>query len=174
MKIWQKVKEEILLVVSLTLYFLSWLGFLMLIKYLLLADYQIEAVGFSIAFVGALVLAKVVLILKGVPMGPWVRSKAAWVDVVLRTVLYSFGVFVVLVLEKGFEDRHKYDGFTASVVTLFEHTDIYHFWLNLICLSVALLSYNILTVVQKNLGNGALLRMFLQPLPDNPTKPEKE
>ncbi len=167
MQIWQKIKEELVLVVSLTLYFLSWLGFLMLIKYLLLADYQIEAVGLSIALVGALVLAKVVLILKGVPMGPWVRSKAAWIDVVLRTILYSFGVFVILVFEKAFEDRHQYDSFTASVLSLFEHTDIYHFWLNLICLSVALLSYNMLTVVQKNLGNGALLRMFLRPPPEN-------
>ena len=58
----QKVKHEIVTIVSLTLYFLAWLGFLMLLKFLLLSDFQIEFTGFSIALVGALVLAKVVLI----------------------------------------------------------------------------------------------------------------
>ena len=169
MSIMQKVKEEIAAIISLTLYFLAWLGFLMLLKFLLLANYKIEFTDFSIAVVGALVLAKVVLILEHVPMGTWVRSKAAWVDVTLRTALYTFGVFVILVLEKGFEGRHEYGGFTASVMTLFEHAEIYHVWLNFISLSAALLSYNILSVVRKNLGKGALVQMLLRPLPDDET-----
>lgn len=165
----QKLKHEIVTIVSLTLYFLAWLSFLMLLKFLLLSDFQIEFTGFSIALVGALVLAKVVLILEYVPMGEWVRSKAAWVDVTLRTSLYIFGVFVVLLLEKGFEGRHEHGGFTAALTSMFESADIYHVWLNFICLSVALLSYNILSVVRKNLGKGALLSMFIRPLPDDGT-----
>lgn len=172
MSITQKVKKEIETLVSLMLYFLGWLGFLMLLKFLLLADYKIGFSDFSIAVVGALVLAKVVLVLENVQLGTWVRSKAAWVDVTLRTALYIFGVFVVMLLEKGFEGRHEYGGFTASVIALFEHAEIYHVWLNFISLSAALLSYNILSVVRKNLGKGVLLRMFLTPLPDDETPKE--
>jgi hypothetical protein len=79
--------------------------------------------------------------------------------------MYAFGVFVVLLLEKAFEARHDYDSFGASIIAVFQQEDAKHVWLNTICLSAALLSYNMLSVVRKRLGKGALLRMFLTPLP---------
>jgi hypothetical protein len=166
MSIKQKLKHEIAAVMWLTFYFGCWLGALVLLKYLLLAEHQIAFSGFSVALVGALVLAKVVLVLEYVPLGAWVHTRPAWVDVVLRTALYTFGVFVVLLLEKAFEGRHEYDSFGASLIAVFQHADISHAWLNTICLSAALLSYNMLTVVRKRLGKGALLQMFLTPLPE--------
>ena len=36
----------------------------------------------------------------------------------------------------------------------------------MICLSTALLSYNMLSVIRRRLGKGALLRMFMSPLPE--------
>lgn len=161
----EKVKHEIVSVVVLTLYFLAWLGFLMLLKYLLLANYSIEYFDMSKAFVGALVLAKVVLVLEYVSFGKWVRARPAWVDVALRTLLYTFGVFIVMVAEKAFEQRHDYGGFLQAVRGLFFHVEIYHLWLSLICVSAALLSYNVLSVIHKNLGIGALLKMMMKPLP---------
>lgn len=166
MNILEKMKEEVSQVVTLTLYFLSWLGFLMFVKFLLLADYGIEFVGFSKAVVGALVLAKVVLVLEYVSMGIWIRSKAAWIEIVLRTALYALGVFIILLLEKGFEGRHEYGSFTNSIFALFEKADIYHIWLNVVCLTAALLSYNIFSVIRKNFAKGALLRMLMRPLPN--------
>ena len=150
----------------LTFYFGCWLSALVLLKYLLLAEYQIDFTGLSVALIGALVLAKVVLVLEYVPLGALVRSRPAWVAVVLRTALYAFGVFVVLLLEKAFEARHEYDSFGASLIAVFQHAEVHHVWLNMICLSAALLSYNILTVVRKRLGKGVLLQMFLTPLPE--------
>ena len=166
MSIAQKLQHEIMAVLWLTLYFGCWLGALVLLKYLLLAEYQIAFTGLSVALVGALVLAKVVLVLEYVPLGAWVKARPGWVDVVLRTALYAFGVFIVLLLEKAFEGRHEYDGFGASLIAVFQHADANHVWLNTVCLSAALLSYNMLSVVRKHLGKGALLRMFLTPLPE--------
>ena len=165
MSITQKLKHEIAAVISLTCYFGCWLGALVLLKYLVLSEYQIAFTGFSVALIGALVLAKVVLVLEYVPFGAWVHARSAWVDVVLRTVLYSLGVLVLLLLEKAFEGRHEYDGFGASLNAVFQHVDVHHVWLNTICLSAALLSFNMLSVVRKRLGKGALLQMFLTPLP---------
>ncbi len=166
MSIAQKLMHEITAVVWLTFYFGCWLGALVLLKYLALAEYQIEFHHFSVALVGALVLAKVVLVLEHTSLGAWVRARPAWVDVVLRTALYSFGVFVLLLIEKAFEGRHEFGGFGASLSALFQHVDMKHVWLNTICLSGALLSYNMLSVVRKRLGKGALLRMFSTPLPE--------
>jgi len=164
----QKLKREFVNLAVLMLYFLTWLGFLVLLKYLLLAEYSIKATDFSIAVVGALVLAKVILILEYVPLGNWVRRHAAWMDVLLRTLMYSFGVFIVMLLEKAFEGRHEYGGFTEALVGIFHHKDIYHVILILLCLSAAILSYNIISVLHKHLGRGVLLRMLLSPLPETP------
>lgn len=165
MSLVQKLKHEVVAVLSLTVYFGCWLGVLVLLKYLILAEYNIAFTQFSVALVGALVLAKVVLVLEYIPLGQWVRARPAWVDVVLRTILYAFGVFVVLLLEKTFEARHDYDSFGASLAAVFQHADAKHVWLNTICLSAALLSYNMLSVVRKRMGKGVLLQMFLTPIP---------
>jgi hypothetical protein len=105
-----------------------------------------------------------VLILEHVSLGAWVRVRPAWVDVVLRTAMYSIGVAVVLLLEKGFEGRHEHGGFGPVLHFLFQETDVYHVWANTLCLSGALLVYNALFVVQRHLGKGALIRIFLSPL----------
>lgn len=165
MSVTQKLKHEFVSVVWLTFYFGCWLGVLSLLKYLLLAEYKIAFSGFSMALIGALVLAKVVLVMEYIPLGSWVRARPAWVEVVLRTILYAFGVFVVLLLERAFEAQDDYDSIGASLIAVFQYADAKHVWLNTICLSAALLSYNMLSVVRKQLGKGELLRMFLTPLP---------
>jgi hypothetical protein len=138
----------------------------MSLKWLILADYRIEFHGFSLILVVVLVLAKVVLVLEHVPLGTWVRNRPALVDVIFRTVLYALGVIVVLLLEKAFDGRHEYGGFGPSLMAVFQHVDIYHVWANAICLSGALLGYNMLSVIRRNLGGGGLMRMFLSPLPE--------
>jgi hypothetical protein len=42
---------------------------------------------------------------------------------------------------------------------------VHHGWINTICLSGALLGYNIVAVIRHHLGKGGLLRLFLSPLP---------
>jgi hypothetical protein len=160
-----KLKDELITVAVLTAYFGSWLAALVLLKHLILAEYHIAAYGFSAALVGALVLSKVVLVLEHVSLGHWVRSQPAWVNVILRTALYSLGVLIVLVLEKTIDGSREYGGLATSLKHLFERADMIHVWLNTICLSAALLSYNILSVIRMRLGQGAVLRMFLEPLP---------
>jgi len=160
----QKLKQELIAVIALAAYFGLWLGILILIKYLLLAEYHIGFNKFSVALVGALVLAKVVLVLEHVSLGAWVQSRPAWLDVVLRTALYTFGVFILMSLEKAFEIRHEYDGFGTALMSGYQHADAYHVALNTLCVSASLLSYNLLSVVRRRLGKGELLKMFTTPL----------
>ena len=159
----KKLMNEIKAVGLAAVYFGCWFAALLVIKQLVLAEYDIQFFGLSKALIGALVLSKVVLVLEHVPMGAWVRARPAWIDVILRTALYAFGVFIVLLLEKAFEGRHEYGGFTSSMRTLFQHADIYHVYANVIVISGALLVYNALDVVRSYLGEGGLLRVFLLP-----------
>lgn len=163
-----KLRNELRELSLAMLYFGLWIGVLILLKSLILAEYEIEFRQWSAIFVGALVLAKVVLILEHVPLGAWTRNRPAYVDVLARTILYSLGVFVVLLLEKSFEGRHEAGGFGAALVGLFQDANMSHVWANTIAMSGALLGYNALAVVRQNLGERGLVRMFLSPLPESP------
>jgi hypothetical protein len=166
MSLRQKLKHEIKAVGLATLYFAVWIGVLVVLKQLVLKEYHIQFNGLSLAIVGALILAKVVLVLEHVPLGDWTRTRPALLDVVLRTVMYALGVLVVLLLEKAFDGRHEYGGFGPSLIALFQHVDIHHVWVNAICLTGALLGYNLLSVVRRHFGEGGLIRLFLSPLPE--------
>jgi hypothetical protein len=169
----EKIIDEIKELAVVGLYFFLWIGMLVAIKKFVLAEYQIEFAGLSAALIGALVLAKVVLILEHVPPGRLVRNRPAWVEVVWRTALYAIGVVVVLLLEKGFEGRHEYGSFWKSLTSLFQRADIDHVWANAICITGALLGYNVLAVIRRYLGEGGLARIMLSPLPEEP-KPERD
>ena len=140
----QKMKDELKAVGIAAGYFGCWVAALLLIKSLVLAEYQIAFHKWSMAVVGALVFSKVVLVLEHVSLGEWIRSRPAWVDVLLSTAMYSFCVALVLLLEKGFEARLEYGGFATALGQLFQQADVYHVWANTIAISGALLGYNAL------------------------------
>ncbi len=161
----QKTVREIRSLLVVTLYFSVWVGSLVLLKHLLLAQYDIVFYGWSAAAVGVLVLAKVVLILERVPLGAWVRRQPAWVDVVLRTILYALGVVAVLALEHGIRGASTHGGFVNALVAALRETNAHHILANALCITGALLVYNALAVIREHLGEGGLRRIFLHPLP---------
>jgi hypothetical protein len=138
MSVWHKLRKEIKTVALATLYFAAWIGVLMVLKVLVLEEYQIEFRRWSLVLVGALVLAKVVLVLEHVPLGTWIQTRSAWVDLILRTGLYALGVFVVLVLEKAFEGRHEHGGFAPAVGSVFQRAEAPHVWSNMSGQSLAI------------------------------------
>jgi hypothetical protein len=85
------------------------------------------------------------------------------VDVILRTLLYAFGTFVVILLEKAFESRHEQGGFGPALMKVFQHRDMPHVWVNTICVTGALLFYNLLSTLNHHLGTGGLARVLLTP-----------
>jgi len=157
----QKLGYEIRSLALITLFFGCWVGVLVLLKQLLLAEYNIASHSILGAMVGVLVLAKVVLVAERIPLGAWVRARPAWVDVVLRTALYGAGVAFVLVLEKALDGREERGGLGPALVAVFQHTDIPHIWINIICVTAALLFYNVLAILRRHLGEGGLRRVFL-------------
>ena len=167
MSLAQRLGHEIKVVGLTTLYFALWLGMLILLKKLILSEYQIEFYGLSMALIGALIVAKVVLVMEHIPLGAWLRQQAAWQDVILRTALYGLGVLVVLLLEKAFEARHEYGGFGPALTGVFQHADIPHVWASAIGVTAALLVFNVLSVIRRHLGAGGLLRLLLSPLPED-------
>lgn len=161
MSIKEKLNHELKSIGLVTFFFAAWLGVFMGLKVLILEDYQIRFGSFSMVLIGALILAKVVLILEHVPLGGWRRDKPVVVDVVLRTLLYAVGTLVVMLLEKGFESRHEHGGFGPALMNVFQHRDMPLVWANAICVTGALLFYNLLSALNRHLGSGGLVKVFL-------------
>jgi len=159
-----KIKNEIKAVGLTTLYFAAWFCLMVVLKTLVLAEYRIEFQGLSIALFGALVIAKVVLVLEHVPLSAWMRDRPALVHVLVRTALYALGVFIVVLVEKAFEGRHEYGGFIPSLIQSIHDRNIHHVWATTISVTFALLGFNVLFVIRRHLGKGGLSRIFLSPL----------
>jgi hypothetical protein len=167
MSLQQKVIKEIKGLALLTFYFAVWFGLIVFAKWLVLAQYQIEFSGASLALVGALVVAKVIIVLEHISLGQWVRRRPVAVDVVLHTLLYSLGVLVMLLLEKAFEARHEAGGLGKALVELFQHREIHHVSAETICVSGSLLGFNVLSVLKRHFGGAELRRLFFAtPLAD--------
>ena len=158
-----KLKEELGTVALYTLFFGAWFAMFILLKTLILAEYEIRFSGLSAAFVGALILAKVVLLLEHVSLGDGIARRPAWLEVLVRTVLYGFGVLVVLLLEKSFEVRHEKGGVLHALAGILYHEDIPHVVANAIVASCALLAFNLLSLFRKRLGPNALVGMLRAP-----------
>jgi hypothetical protein len=168
MSLKDKLKHEFKSVLLATLFFAAWFEAMVLLKTLILAGYQVEFSGVVKALVGALVVGKVVLVLEHVHLGSWVFRQPAWLSVVVRTVFYTLGIFLVLLGEKMFHERHEHEGFGASLVGAFESANTHEVWAKTLCVSWALLTFNGLTVVRQRLGSAALLGLFTAPLPPEP------
>ena len=161
----QKAIEEAKAIFLVSLYFLGWFGSLMVLKVILLHEYKFEFYGASIVIVGSLVAAKAVLILENVPLFKS-KTQPAIVAILLRTLLYLAGVFVILVLEKSFEARDEYGGFINALKNLASSVDSYHIWVNIICIFGALFFYNLGSVLNDHLGEGGFRKILLSPLPE--------
>ncbi len=162
----QKLIEEVKIVLLTSLYFFLWFGSLMVIKNLLLREYHIEIVGVSIVIIGALIVAKAVLILEYIPI-PFTKNKPAILEVLVRTFLYLMGVFVILVLEKSIEARNEYGGVGEALKNLWSGADIYHIWVNTICVFGALFFYNIWSVIKGHFGERIFIKLMRSPMEDH-------
>ncbi len=163
-----KLKRELKALAVATLFFGAWIGGLILLKTLVLEEYDIGFSGWSKALAGALILGKVALIFEHASLGAWGRGRPGWVDVLLRTALYSAGVAAVMVIEHGVKGRHEHGGFVGALNAIAHESEFPHILASTICLSGALLVYNILSVIRRHLGSGGLLRLLMKPLPEEP------
>jgi hypothetical protein len=158
----KKVIHEIIVVARTTTYFAVFFLFMILMKRLTLKDYDIEFTGVSQALIGALIMAKVILLMELISLGSWVQNQPPVVDVVLRTLLYSLGVLLVVWLEKSFEARHEAGGFSNATTYVLQHRDHYHVLVNTLSASASVFFFNCFSVFQRLLGKNGTFKLFFK------------
>ena len=160
-----KLKEEIKSLGLIMLYFGLWFAFMIIVKTLLLDEYNVQFSGLSMAFIGSLIVGKVILIVDHIPFGSWIERKPAYVDILFRTFIYSVGIIIILILEKAFELRHEAGGFFEAIPYAFSKTDSYHFYVNSLTVICALFGYNLLNLFKKYFGEGGIRKILSSPPP---------
>jgi hypothetical protein len=160
MKILKKIFEEIKTIARTASYFAIVFILMMVMKTLYLKDYNIDFSGMSQAIIGALIMSKVIILMELISLGPRVQRQPPIVDVILRTLLYTAGVLIVIVLEKAFEKRHEASNYGDAISYVFSHRDIYHVWASTIGAAGSIFVYNAFSVVQRMLGKKGLVNLF--------------
>ena len=102
-KIWQVVKHELLELIGPTVFFFVTFNVIAFTKKLFLEDYHINFSGFFVtASVGALLVAKVVLIADEIPLiNRFPRTPLVY-NVIWKTAIYSVAALIVQFLEEFF------------------------------------------------------------------------
>ena len=156
----KKIVEEIKAIARTTGYFATVFIVMMVMKKLYLKDYNIEFAGLSQAIIGSLIMAKVILLMELISLGSWVQRQPAIVDVIIRTLLYTVGVAVVILLEKAFESRHEVHGFGNQISHVLSTRDVYHVWATTIGASGSIFVYNAFSIIQRKMGKKGVAKLF--------------
>jgi len=162
MSIAEFIKHEAKELLIVTLFFL--LGFLLILGLfeLMLEDYDIQFNAWVKAVVGALVLAKVVLILRGRAFTQAFPNSYGIVRVLYKTMIYLVGVFVILTLERVLEAYGDAGGFLTALKHIAETRKIYHIMAVTLLVGVLLTVFNCWEELLREVGRERVVGAFLR------------
>jgi hypothetical protein len=158
------LKRELKAVALVTAYFLSWFSVIGYIKTLMLAQYNVSFVAVGSALVGSLVIAKVVVILDETSVGDRFSKQAALIHILWRSLIYTFFVAIVMVLEKIVEGMFDGQAIAEAARNVWLHRNRDHILVSVILISIAFLFYNTFAVVNRALGKKGLVGVLRSPL----------
>ena len=160
-KILRAIKRELLEVIPPTIFFFVAFNVITFTKELMLEQYGIEFSGFVTATVGALIVAKVVLIADRIPFINKYPDKPLIYNVVWKTVIYVLVTLVVRFLEYLMPLWWQYRNLSVAAEHLWDETIWPHFWVIqiwLICLFFVYVSFR---EFARAVGEERFFKMFL-------------
>lgn len=155
-----KIKHEVLEVIPPTVFFFIAIGLLILTKRLMLQQYGIEFADFGAAVIGALIIAKVVLIVDYFPFINKFPDKPLIYNVIWKTVIYVLAAFIVRLGEHFVPLVIKYGSIGEAASHLLDDVVWPQFWIIYIWLSVLLFVYCSLRELVRAIGKDQVLTLF--------------
>lgn len=153
----ETLKEEIKTAGLATLFFLFCFLLVIALKKLFLAQYDIGFYGLSVAVFGAAVVGKVVVVLDKMRAGTrFEASRAPWVSVAYKTVVYSLVVLLVVAAEKVFHAYRESGVLKVAVDEVWHGRDRNTILATVLCIGAAFAAYNVLSAINRRLAGGKL------------------
>ena len=160
-KILKTVKRELLEVVPPMIFFFVAFNVITYTKKLMLEQYDIQFSGLVTAAVGALIVAKVVLIADRIPFINKYPDKPLIYNVVWKTVIYILVTFIVRFLEFLIPLWWKFRDLSLGFDHLLAETIWPHFWAIQIWLFCLFFVYVSFRELARTLGEEKFFQMFL-------------
>jgi hypothetical protein len=160
-RFWHWLVHEVRSILTAALFFLTCFAVIMVLKTLMIEEYDLTVGASAKVLMLSLVTAKVVVLFGRLSVG----RQIGVVEVLLRSTLYSFAAFVLLLLEHGLSERKEAGGFWAAVTQAFRHPDMPVIWATLICVTLAFLIWTAIGVLARAIGRERLLGALLGPTP---------
>ncbi len=160
MNIITTLKKEIKKIAWVTLYFFLCFSFLLTLKKLMLADYQVEVDAVSTAAISALIAAKIVIILDETPAGKHFDNRLPLVFAALyKTLAYILVTFIVLYLEKLFHAYRESDALSEAISEVWANRNRNIIFAKTLCVGLAFYAYHLYAGLDRRLGKGTLRRL---------------
>ncbi len=171
-KVLDTMKREILEVLPPAVFFLVAFNVIVFTKHLMLEQYGIRFSHVVAATLGALVVAKVVLIADYIPWINKYPGKPLIYNVVWKTVIYLIVAFVVRFGEALAPLWLQYRDLSVATARLYDEVIWAHFWVIQIWLACLFFVYVSFRELARTLGEAEFLRMFLG-VGKHPGNPER-
>jgi hypothetical protein len=151
------LKEEIKTAGLATVFFLCAFLFVIALKKLFLAQYDIGFYGLSVAVFGAAVVGKVVVVLDKLRAGTrFEASRPPWVSVTYKTVVYSAAVMLVVATERVFHAYRESGALGSAIGEVWHGRDRNNILATVLCIGAAFAAYNVVSTINRHLAGGRL------------------
>ena len=155
------IKRELLEIIPPTIFFFVAFNVIVLTKKLMLEQYDIKFSGFAGATVGALIVAKVVLLADRIPLINKYPDKPLIYNAAWKTVIYVLVALAVRFLEYLIPHWWKYRDVSVALEHLWNETVWPHFWVIQIWLVCLFFVYVSFREFARAVGEERFLKMFL-------------
>jgi len=160
----QRLKQEVLGIIPTAVFFFIAFQLLAFTRALILREYEVPIETFLAATVGALIVAKVVVIVDWLPFVNRFPDRPLIYNVIWKTGIYLIAAFLVRYIEYLISFVAKYGDVAEANSHLLDEVIWPHFWLVQIWLVVVLLVYCVLKELNRVLGRKRLREIFLGPV----------
>lgn len=145
------VAKEIREALPATIFFLWLFHMIALTKAVSIGDYSFTALRATVATVGALIVAKAILVVEALPISR-AFSRKLWIHIFWRTLLFNVVVLIFRFIEELIPLVRKHEGFFAAVAQLHDETIWPQFWVLQLWLFCALFVYCVVSEVVRIVG----------------------
>lgn len=143
-----------------TIFFLIAFTLLMTTERLILQEYAIPLSGFGMAFIGALIAGKVVLLADLLPFVNKFPDKPLLYNVIWKTIIYFSAAMVVRYIEHLSHFLLLHEGFKEANLHLLEKIVWPHFWLVQMWLAVLFFIYCSIRELVRAIGKEKVMHMY--------------
>jgi hypothetical protein len=155
-----RLKHEIAQVIPPAVFFFVTFNVIAVTRALMLEQYGITVPSFAAATIGALIVAKVILIVDLLPFVNRYPDKPLVYNVAWKTLIYVLAALLVRYVEHLISFARKHDSLLEANRHLLAEVIWPHFWAVQIWLALLLLIYCALRELARSLGGARVRHMF--------------